>query len=58
MESGEHAGPFGAQHLTRARKLKCMLPMCLHAQAHISAKLGWIREIKISMEPGEHAGPL
>ena len=35
-----------------------MHAVCLCAQTHISAKLGWIREIKISMESGEHAGPL
>ena len=33
-------------------------PLCLRAQAHISAKLGQIREIKVSMKSGEHAGPL
>ena len=32
-----------------------MHAVCLHEQAHISAKLGWIREIKVSMESGEHA---
>ena len=32
--------------------------MCLCAQTHISAKLGQIREIKVSMESEEHAGPL
>ena len=26
--------------------------MCLRAKAHISAKLDWIREIKVSMESG------
>ena len=30
--------------------------MCLHAQAHISANLGQIRKIEISMESGGHAG--
>ena len=35
-----------------------MHPMCLRAQAHISAKLDRIREIKVSMESGEHARPL
>ena len=30
--------------------------MCLHGEAHISAKWGWIREIKVSMESGKHAG--
>ena len=29
--------------------------MCLCPQAYISAKLGWIRGIKVSMESGEHA---
>ena len=32
--------------------------MRLCAQAHISAKIGWIRDIKVSMESGDHAGPL
>ena len=32
--------------------------MCLRAQGHISAKLGQIREIKVSMESSEHARPL
>ena len=45
-------------YFTQACKLVCMHSMCLRAQAHISAKLGRIREIKISMESGEHAGPL
>ena len=35
-----------------------MHTMCLHAWAHISAKLGWIRKMKVSMELGEHAQPL
>ena len=43
---------------TQACKLACMHPMCLWAQGHISAKLGQIREIKVSMESGEHARPL
>ena len=53
-----YAGPFWAHNMTKACKLACMHLMCLRAQAHISAKLGEVREIKISMEPGEHAGPL
>ena len=36
--------------MTWACKLACMHAMCLCAQAHISAKLGQIREIKVSME--------
>ena len=44
--------------LTQAGKLACMHAMCLCARAHNSANLGQIREIKISMESGEHAGPL
>ena len=32
--------------------------MCLHALAHISAKLGWIRKRKVSMESGEHTKPI
>ena len=39
MKSGEHAGPLRAHSLTQAHKLVCMLPMCLHALAHFSAKL-------------------
>ena len=42
----------------QAHKLMCMHPMCLCAQANISVKLGRIREIKVSMESGEHVGPL
>ena len=57
IESGEHAGPFGAQNLTRAHKLVCMHAMCLCALAHKSAKFGWIRKIKVSMKSGEHTGP-
>ena len=34
-----------------------MQAMFLRARAHTSAKFGWIREIKVSMESGEHAGP-
>ena len=34
-----------------------MHPRCLRAQAHISAKLGQIREIKVSIEAEEHAQP-
>ena len=45
-----------------ARKHACML-VCMHitfwrASANISAKLGQIRAIKVSMESGEHAGPV
>ena len=54
MESREHAGRPLAHNLTRARIFVCMHAMCLRAQAHILAKLGQIREIKISMELGEH----
>ena len=36
-----------------ACKLVCLHTMCLHARAHISAKLGQIKEIKISMDLGE-----
>ena len=57
MESGEHAKPARAHKLTRAHKHVCMHAMCLRARAHISAKLGRIRKIKVSMESGEHAGP-
>ena len=39
-------------------KLVCMHTMCLPAQAHISAILEWIRYIKVSMESGDHDGPL
>ena len=39
-----------------ARMLACMHNIFWCAWAHISAKLGHIREIKVSMESGEHAG--
>ena len=35
-----------------------MQALCLRAWAHMSAKLDWIRKIKVSMESGEHAGPV
>ena len=35
-----------------------MHTLCVHAQAHISAKLSQIRDIKVSMELGEYAGPI
>ena len=44
--------------MTQAHKLACMHAIFLRAQAHISAKLGRIREIKISMESGELSTPL
>ena len=58
MESGELGTPLWAHNLTWTRKLACMHHMCLCAQAHISAKLGQMREIKVFMESVEHAGPL
>ena len=57
MESGDHARPPWAHTSPPTSKLACMHPMCLRAQAHILAKLGWIREIKIYMESVEHAQP-
>ena len=44
--------------MTQAHKVAPMHTICLHAQAHVSAKLGWIREIKVSLELGEYARPL
>ena len=38
-------------------ELACMHLMCLCARAHISAKLGQIRKIKVSMESWEQAHP-
>ena len=55
MESEERAGPLWSQNFTGANKLACIHAMCLHAWAHISAKLGRIRKIKVFMESGEHA---
>ena len=43
--------------MTLAYKQAYMHTMCLHGKAHIMSKFGWIREIKVSMESGEHAGP-
>ena len=54
----EHAGPLWVHILTQARKLACMHTMCLHVWANISAKLGWIRKMKVSMESGENTGPI
>ena len=54
MESEEHTGPLLAHNWTQAHKLACMHAMCLHARAYMSAKLGKIREIKVSMESGAH----
>ena len=58
MESGEHTKPILVYITTQAQKLVCMHAMCLRAQAHISAKLGRIRKIKVFMESGEHARPV
>ena len=58
MESGEHTKPILVYDRTQAQKLACMHAMCLHALAHISAPFEWSRDIKVSMESGEHAGPL
>ena len=58
MESGEHTKPILVYNTTQAQKLVCMHAMCLRAWAHISAKLECIREIKVSMLSGDHAGPL
>ena len=54
MESWDHARPLWAHNMTWACKLACMHVMYLHAQDHISAKLGRIREIKVYIESGEH----
>ena len=35
-----------------------MHAMCLHAQAYISAKLGQIGKMKVSMELGKHTRPI
>ena len=32
--------------------------MCLHGEAHIVAKFGLIRKIKVYMESGDYAGPV
>ena len=55
MDSEEQAQPFWAHSSPQACKLVHMHLMCLCAQAYISAKLGRIRGIKVSMESGEHA---
>ena len=57
MESGKHTRPIWVHNTTQASKLAYRQAMCLHAWAHVSAKLEWIREIKLSMESGEQAGP-
>ena len=45
-------------YLTKAHKFACMHTMRLRAWAHISAKLGWIRNMKVSMDSREHTGPI
>ena len=40
-----------------AHILACMHTIFLHAQGHILANLGQIKEIKVSMESGEYASP-
>ena len=57
MDSGEYKGPVCAHNSAQALKLGCMHAVYLHANAHILAKSGHIREIKVSMESGEHARP-
>ena len=58
MEWGEDDRPVPAHNMTEACKLVCMHSMCLHAQDHISAILGWIREIKVYKESQEHDRPV
>ena len=50
-----HQSIYGIRRPPRAHNLS---QACKHAQVYISAKLGQIREIKVSMESVEHAGPL
>ena len=54
--SGKHTIPVWLHNKTKARKLACMHALCLHAQAHISAKMNQTRNIEVSMESGDHAG--
>ena len=58
IQEWELAGPVWAHSLSWARKLVCMHPTCLCAQAHISVILGLNRKIKVSMELEEHARPV
>ena len=58
MELGEHINPILVYKATQACKLACMHAMCLREWAHISAKLEWIREIKVSIESGKQAQPI
>ena len=60
-ELGRHAGHYYddcACACKHARMPACMHTTFWHAQANISAKLGQIKVIKVSMESGEHAGPV
>ena len=41
-----------------ASKHACIQSVFWLSYARISAKLGWIREIKVYLESGEHAGPV
>ena len=42
--------------MTQEHKLACMHATFLHSLTYISVKFGQIREVKVSMEWGEHVG--
>ena len=56
MESGDNAGysyDVSSYAIKHERMEACTHNIVWHAQAHISAKLGLIRVIKVSMESGK-----
>ena len=48
------AGHVCTHNVTQAHKIACINTIFLCAWTHISAKLGQIKEIKVSMDLGEH----
>ena len=53
---GEHCGHFWTHNMTKVHKLACKHAIFLCTWAHIIAIFGWICDIKVSVESGEHAG--
>ena len=49
------AGHVCTHNVTKAHKIACINTIFLCAWTHISAKLGQIKEIKVSMDSEEHA---
>ena len=49
------AGHVCTHNVTQAHKIACINTIFLCPWTHVSAKLGQIKEIKVSMDSGEHA---